>query len=334
MSLQAKPFFLAHYAYVTLPASIGYFSLLLGLAMRFLLLLISCAYLLPVSILAQTVTGRVVDNTTGKGIPGTTILQLGTLNGNINGTSSDSNGYFKLPIIGTVDSAKLAFFAINYVSQNQRLALGQTILIRLTQGLICYGEPRAEFALSSGLQYAPYGGIMKLNGSDINIPLAATLSYQSNFSRNHALNAGLILQAAWLHRFVTSQALAYEQLQALPANARFTSYRATMSMGNFYKVALLRQINFLVGGGYAHYQTLAAPEASTTSGFGYSLGVRKDYYINPLRLSGTIQATRWPGYWQYQVQLAYPISHGFQAGIALNKIKQYNELTALISYAL
>ena len=284
--------------------------------------------------MAQTVTGRVVDNTTGKGIPGTTILQFGAVNGTINKTSSDLDGYFKLPILGTADSVKLVFFAITYTSQGQQVAPGQTVLIRLAQGLICYREPRAEFALSSGLRYAPYGGSLKLNGSDINIPLATTLTYQTNFSRNHALTAGLVLQAAWLHRFVTSQALAYEQLQALPANARFTSYRATVSIGNFYKVALFRQINFLVGGGYAHYQTLAAPEAPTTSGFGYSLGVRKDYYTNPLGLSGTVQATRWSGYWQYQAQLAYPVSHGFLAGISFNKIQQYNELTALIGYEL
>ena len=201
------------------------------------------------------------------------------------------------------------------------------------QGLICYGEPRAEFALSSGLRYAPYSGSIKLNGSDfINIPLAATLSYQTNFSRNHALTADLVLSAAWLHRFITSQYFTYEQLQALPANTRFTSYRATISIGNFYKVAWLRQINFLVGGGYSNYQTLAASEFPAVSGLGYSIGLRNDTYTSPLHLSGTIQATRWPGYWQYQAQLVRYINHGFKVGATVNQLQRYAELSVLIGY--
>lgn len=161
--------------------------------------------------LAQTITGRVVDSTTGKGIPGTTVLQLGTVNRAINGTSSDPDGYFTLPIPGTVDSVKLAFSAITYVSKDLIVAPGQNVLVRLMQGTLCYVESHFELAVASGIRYAPYGGIIKLNASDfLPFPLTATLNYQTNFNRNHALIAGLILPAFWQRRFITSEVITCE----------------------------------------------------------------------------------------------------------------------------
>lgn len=121
-------------------------------------------------------------------------------------------------------------------------------------------------------------------------------------------------------------------MHAVPANTRFTSYRATISIGNLYQVALLRQLTFLAGGGYAQYQTLTAPETSFISGFGYSIGLQNYYYTNPFRLAGTIQATRWPGYWQWQARLAHPFNHGFKAGLDFNQLQSYTELTASVSY--
>jgi len=160
------------------------------------------------------------------------------------------------------------------------------------------------------------------------------LGYQTNFGSNHSLTASLILPAFWLRRHIISEEINYERLQAISANTHFTSYRALVRIGNVQHVGLLRQFIFLVGGGHATYHSLTTSETKPASGFGYSLGLQNYYYKNPFQLGGTIQASRWAGYWQWQAQLVHPFSFGIKAGITLNYLRDYTEVTALISYEL
>ena len=300
---------------------------------RFLLLCCFLVFVLPAHAQQTTVSGRVLELKNDLGIPGVTILQTGT----INGISSDHDGYFTLAVPDTPDSIALTFSSIGYVTQRQRVAPGSnsTTRLALDSRLIECGistSPRAEIGLASGVRYAPFGGTLKLYGSRlVRLPLTATAGYQTDFGRNHVLTASLELPALWQRRFTISEALHYEQLQVVPVNVRFSSYKMMVSIGSFRTIGSLPYLVFLLGGGYAQHQSLALPDAVSTAGFGYSFGLQTHYYIQPFLLAGAVQATRWTGYWQWQGRLTHPFGPDFQAGVAFNQLERYSELSVLLS---
>lgn len=302
--------------------------------MRLLLLLGSC--LLPALASAQTtVSGRVVEAKSGDALAGATILQTGTTNG----VPSNAEGNFTLAIPVASDSIALTFSLVGYTTQRRRVAPGSTSIVRLVPdvkfidcGMTAY--PRAEIGLASGVRYAPLGGTLKLYGSRlVRLPLNVTVGYQTNFRRNHALTALLELPPLWQRRFTVAEALTYERLQAAPANSRFSSYKMMVSLGSFRSVGSLPSFLFLLGGGYARRQSLALADAVSTSGFGYSLGLQTHYTMRPFRLAGAVQATRWPGYWQWQARLAHPFGQGSQCGVVFQRLPHYTELSVVVSHA-
>ncbi|MGY3089608.1 hypothetical protein ACVWYF_002656 [Hymenobacter sp. UYAg731] len=303
--------------------------------MKFSFLLFLCGWLLQLHTQAQTtVYGRVLDAKSGDVLAGATILQTGTSNG----IASDTEGNFTLAIPAYSDSIALTFSSIGYSTQWRRVAPGSYTTIRLRQDnrlIECdlSISPRAEVGLASGVRYAPFGGILKLYGNRlVRLPLTAMVSYQTNFSRNHTFTASLELPPLWQRRFTILEALSYEQLQAVPANMRFSSYKMLVSVGSFRTICSLPSLVFLLGGGYAQHQSLPVADVASTTGFGYSFGLQTYYYTQPFRLAGTVQATRWPGYWQWQARLTHSFGRDFQFGVTCNQLQRYTEISVLLSH--
>ncbi|GAA4029813.1 hypothetical protein GCM10022409_12590 [Hymenobacter glaciei] len=286
-----------------------------------------------------TVLGRVLDAKTGYDLPGATVLQTGTTNG----VSTDVEGNFTLSITAVADSLSITASFIGYVEQRQRVPAGNYIIIRLVPQApsvdcpVIGRDPLVELGLVSGMRYAPVGGTVKFYGTRLyhRLHLTATIGYQTNFSRNHAFTASLGLPALWQQRFTVAEVLSYEQLQAMPANMRFSSYKMMVSIGSFRSIAPLSRLMFLLGGGYAQHQPLAPSDvlSASTAGLGYSFGLQTNYYFQPFRLAGVVQATHWPSYWQWQARLTHPFGDSFQAGVAVNQLRHYSELTLFLSRA-
>ncbi|MBU6122826.1 hypothetical protein [Hymenobacter siberiensis] len=193
--------------------------------------------------------------------------------------------------------------------------------------------PLAEISLTSGVRYAPFGASVKLYGNRlVRLPLAATIGYQTNFGRNHALAARLELPPLWQRRVTISEALDYQYLQAVPAAIRFHSYSATLSIGGFRPMKALPKTTLLLGGGYAQYQPLDSDETARSTG--YSFGLLNYYYPWPLfNLVSTVKATRWPDYWQWQARLTHPFGRDFQAGVVFDHLRRYTEVSVLVIHA-
>jgi hypothetical protein len=107
-----------------------------------------------------------------------------------------------------------------------------------------------------------------------------------------------------------------------------------VSLGSVHSIGPLPHFLFLVGGGYARRQSLALADAVSTSGFGYSLGLQTHYAISPIQLAGAVQATRWPGYWQWQARLTHPFGQGCQGGVVFQRLPRYTELSAIVGHTL
>lgn len=302
--------------------------------MRLFLLLGSC--LLPALALAQTtVSGRVLDAKTDAGVAGATILQPGTTNG----VASDSAGHFTLLVPSSPDSITLRFSMIGYLAQQRRVAVGSASTVRLAPDTIRY-DYDAEAAryslvgigLISGTRYAPFGAYARLDGHRlIHFPLSATLSYQTNFGHNHSLLLGLQLPPILEHGRVTIHEKAeYQQLQAVAANLRFSTYLATMEL-QVYRIGRVRLPTVLLGIGHGRYQPLQPDAPAAEQGYGYRFGLNHEFLPYPFRLFGTLQATRWPTFWQWQSRVAHPFANKFQVGIEANYLRQYAELSITLT---
>lgn len=300
--------------------------------MRLFLLLLFCSWLLPLAAQAQTtVSGRVLDAKSGAGLPGVTVLQTGT----INGVSSDAEGNFTLALAVSADSIALTFSSVGYVMQRRRVAASSASIIRLAVDTkiiecCCVVLPQAEIGLSSGVRYAPFGGTLKLHGQRLlRLPLTATIGYQTNFSRNHAATASLGLPALLQrNRLTITESLDYQFLQAMPAAVRFSSYTATVGLG-IYRLGPVRLPTILLGGGYAHLASLATEVPASVAGYGYLFGLASLHLL--LNFLGSAQATRWPGYWQWQARLQHYLPGYLLAGVSLNWVRNYSEVSLAIS---
>lgn len=90
---------------------------------------------------------------------------------------------------------------------------------------------------------------------------------------------------------------------------------------------------FLAGGGYAHSQPFIPTDAHSAAGFGYSLGLASGFYTRQdRRLAGTVQATQWPTFWQWQALITRTFSSNIKAGLNLNHLQRYTELAVFLNY--
>lgn len=297
-------------------------------------LLLFAFSLLHLSALAQQaqVTGRVLDDKTGAGLPGVTVLLQNTTIG----ISSDEEGYFALP--APTDSVTLLISFIGYEPQQRRVAAGSTSLIRLRSdsrefcdlSVVMY--PKLELKLSSGLRYAPLGGSIRVfSPRRFSKSLAATVGYQTNLDRNYALTAAVRLPSVLnSNRLYIEENVAYEHLRAEAAAIDFRSYVATVALslqGYNRRIPVL-----LLGGGHASYRALPGNrEAADHSGTGYTVGLRHEFLPYPYQVFGSVQATRWPGYWQWQGRLAHPLPLNLQAGVEINSLRSYREVALTLS---
>ncbi|MBD2721846.1 carboxypeptidase-like regulatory domain-containing protein [Hymenobacter armeniacus] len=300
--------------------------------MRLLLLL--CACLFSSAAFAQaTVSGRVVDAKSDEGLPGVTVLQSGTANG----VSSDVHGYFSFTVPNQPDSVALTVSSIGYLTQRLRVAAGSNSIIRLVVDPkplpVCrFGPPRAEVGVFSGMHYAPFGGTLRLYGPRLfRQPLAPSVSYQTNFARNHALHLGLGLPA--IHRFHSlniTETLDYQRLRAPGANTAFDSYTATLGLNAGF-IGGRRLPTFLLGAGYAEWRSIQDEVAAQRSGYGYTAGLQFNALPEPFNVYVSAQATRWPDAWQWQGRLLHGLPHNLQAGVALNQLRSYTEVSLLLN---
>lgn len=292
--------------------------------------------LLHLSALAQQaqVTGRVLDDKTGAGLPGVTILQKGTTNG----ISSNDDGRFTLSVATSADSITLQISSIGFVAKQLQAAPGDTIIVRLRPdsrefcdlSVVMY--PKLELKLSSGLRYAPLGGSIRVfSPRRFSKSLAATVGYQTNLDRNYALTAAVRLPSVLnSNRLYIEENVAYEHLRAEAAAIDFRSYVATVALslqGYNRRIPVL-----LLGGGHASYRALPGNrETADHSGTGYTVGLRHEFLPYPYQVFGSVQATRWPGYWQWQGRLAHPLPLNLQAGVEINSLRSYREVALTLS---
>ncbi|HEX8328564.1 MAG TPA: carboxypeptidase-like regulatory domain-containing protein [Hymenobacter sp.] len=301
--------------------------------MRLLLLL--CACLWSSLAFAQTpISGRVLDAKSGDGLPGVTVLQTATTNG----TSSGSDGYFSFTVPNRPDSVALTVSSIGYATQHLRVAGGSNITLRLAVDLksisecCCLAPPKLEVSLISGVRYAAFGAGIMLHGSRfIRVPLTATASYQTNLARNHALRIGLVLPS--IRRFrapSVTENLEYQQLRVPAANMAFDSYTADLGVYVGY-LGGVRLPTLVLGTGYARWRPTGAEVSSTSTGYGYTLGLRFNAFPAPFNVYASAQATHWPTYWQWQGRLTHGLPRQFEASVALNQLRNYTEISLLLS---
>jgi hypothetical protein len=278
------------------------------------------------------VTGRVVDQGTGQGLPGATILEFNT----VNGVSSNTDGSFSLTVHSQLDSVTISVSSIGYVKQLRRVAAGSNAIITLEPSNLVFGDIPAytllEAGPSAGLHYAPVGASLKIYGHRIiGREVDIQGSYHTNLARNYARTASLSLPP--LHpngRLSFTEALTYQQLQAEPANVRFTSYSATLGL-SIYRIGEVRVPDLLLGAGSVKYRPLHSwAETAVTTGYGYSLGLRRSFGY-PLRALVMAQATHWPGFWQFQGSLGRRFFDKFIVGVAYTQLRSYREASLTLS---
>ncbi|GAB2863701.1 carboxypeptidase-like regulatory domain-containing protein [Hymenobacter ruber] len=301
--------------------------------MRLLLLLCICLWS-SLAFSQTTISGRVLDAKSGDGLPGVTVLQTAT----INGTSSDAQGYFSFTVPEQSDSVALTVSSIGYVTRRFRVAAGNApVTVRLAVDLkpapvCCFAPAWLQLSLLSGVRYAPVGASVLLDGSAcIRVPLTATASYQTNFARNHALHIGLGLPSIRRFRAPSiTENLDYQQLRVPAANTVFDSYTADLG---FYLGYLggVRLPTFVLGTGYARWRQNEADLSSTSTGYGYTFGLRFSAFPAPFNVYASAKATHWPTYWQWQGSLTHGLPRNFQAGVALNQVRNYTELSLLLT---
>ena len=300
---------------------------------RLLLLCCLFVFMRPAHAQQTTVSGRVLEQEKDLGISGVTILQTGSTNG----VASDADGKFTLNVPGTLDSISLTVTSIGYVRQQLRVAAGSRSTIRLAVDvkiieceLIAY--PLIEIGYASGMRYAPLGATVRLFGKRlVGLPLTAMVSYQTNLDANYALNTRLTLPPlSQRSRLTLSEAVDYQQLRAVPANLSFRSYTGTVGV-DVYRIGPVRVPTLLIGAGYAQSRSLQTNEFSDSKGYGYSIGLNHSFRIQTLQLYGNAQATRWTGFWQFQGQLTHHFGRGFQAGVGVNKLRHYADISVMLS---
>jgi hypothetical protein len=292
-------------------------------------------YLLISSAIAQqaSVSGRVLDFKTSLGYQGATILQKGTSNG----VSADAMGNFTLAVPAGADSVTLQISAIGSVTQTSRVAVSSFTLFLLEADNREYCElpvySRLVLGLSSGVRYAPLGVSVQLPRL-FHRAYSVSASYQTNLRHNYALTAHLSLpDVVSRNRLRISETITYQHLTAEPANTSFYSSVATAGI-TVFRIGSVRVPTLLLGGGYARYQSLTEA-GSTRAGAGFSVGASHTFWPNRLDLFSKVQATRWPGYWQWQGQLTKSVSLldlNIQLGLGLTTLRTYSEVPATLSH--
>ncbi|GAB2776295.1 hypothetical protein HNQ93_001976 [Hymenobacter luteus] len=296
--------------------------------------------LLCFSTLAQQaqVVGRVLDDKTGAGLPGVTILQKGTTNG----VSSNSDGSFAFTVLPEPeDSVSLVFYSIGYLTQEQRVAVSLPRVFRLAINphiIECsFSSPKLAVGLTSGVRYTPVGGNLRLYGyrwlpRPFMVPVTVAASYRTNLHRNYDFTTSLELPAlGQLGPLYVGESVGYQHVRNGPANLSFHSYQAvlTFDLARFIHSALPTVV---LGGGYAQLGAASGTEMRPGAhGYGYTLGLQQQVLPSSLGLQASVQATRWPGYWQWQGRLACPLPLNLQAGIEINSLRTYTEVTLALS---
>ena len=303
------------------------------------LFLLFCSCLFHAAAFAQTtVSGRVLEEKGNAGLPGVTVLQTGTTNG----VSTDAEGRFTLTLPESSDSVLLSFSLVGYVTRSAQVAAGSHTTVRLaadTRLIECglmVATPKLMLGLSSGLRYAPFGGIATLYGPRVfQLPVTTTVGYHTNFAQNRAALVSVILPS--LRRraspFLT-ETLEYQHLRALAANVKFTSYTATMGV-RFNRIGNLEVPDLLVGIGYARFRPFHQENAGPTSaGYGYRAGLQHAFLSSPFHILATVQATRWPGYWQLHSCLTHSFGLRTTASLDVNKLPNYWEPSVSLSHSI
>lgn len=109
---------------------------------------------------SQTITGRIMDGTSGLSIPGVTVLQKGT----VNGTTTDMDGYYSIILQEGVDT--LQFSYIGYQSIERSVKGQQVINITMNEDFL---ELEELVVIGYGIQKKKVvtGAIASLNSDEI-----------------------------------------------------------------------------------------------------------------------------------------------------------------------
>jgi hypothetical protein len=292
------------------------------------LIALSFLLLLSLSLSAQApfIRGRVVDGRSGQGIPGAAILLPGT----VRGTTTSADGTFELPLDpAAMLPVRLTVTALGYESR-EVVGQGAGVRVELTAPRAPCGPEmfsiRQTFEVRawSGVRHSPVGIWAELfrwrQLGWVQLPLAGALGYQTNFKGNQQLAARLsyinTCYGTMGRRLPLERAeLLYSGLRT--AGFRFNSYALR---GQFGRSQARRGPLLLLGVGYAGRPR----ETSYRSGAGASAGL--SYGLPFLRLHLTAQATRWPGYWQWQAEASRRLGR-LDVALAANAVgRQYFEL--------
>ena len=302
--------------------------------MRLLLSVFGCLHLL-LCLGAQAqlpvVTGRVLNRTTRRPLPGVTVVERGTTTG----CSTDANGRFSIPG-STPDSLKLVVSAVGFTTRIVRVAAGSYIEIALDSARAEHvvfdirGFRWLEIGFQSGLRYAPLGLVVRFPGLWYVQP---GLSYQTDLNRNHALRSSIVSTNLLRNGQLTLRGLLEQQnIQAAQANLRFASYTGTLSYRSDRSGAW-HTPELLLTAGYARRRPLVN-DGPARSGAGYGVGFNYKIPIYLLYPIVQMRATRWSGYWEWQGQLQQPLGRRYQLGIAAHWLPRYQEINLVCTYML
>jgi CarboxypepD_reg-like domain len=107
----------------------------------------------------RVVRGSVVEKSTGQGIPGITVMVMGT----DTGTSTDSDGSFEITI--PKDTVDLRFWSIGFITKRVHITAKDTnVYIRLATNCTVdyFYRPYIGLSINSGLRHTPLGGQLTL----------------------------------------------------------------------------------------------------------------------------------------------------------------------------
>ncbi|OON65878.1 hypothetical protein B0919_22890 [Hymenobacter sp. CRA2] len=275
-------------------------------------------------LLAQrTLTGRVTDSKDGTDLAGVTIIQKNTMNG----VASSTDGSFQLTIPSSPDSVTLVFSSIGYVRIERRVPLNKPVDIALSQDtrqfecdlLIAY--PRYELGLSSGVLHTPAGATLLYRPKLRNLA-TVVLSYQTNLGRNYQASAAVTSAEQYPgHTFQGNASVEHRRIRLADDGFHFVSTALTTNVS----LQRFRYFTLVLGTGYAHQQT----ENTRAYGLGYTFGGQS--FVPGVDILLRAQATRWPGYWQWQGSATHQMRR-LRLSLLYNQVRQYREFNLGASY--
>ena len=300
----------------------------------FITLLMLLALPLTAARAQTTVSGRILDARTHKPLDGAEVRNQDPYGGGF--TLTDATGTFTLPTRAT-DSVSLHVQCLGCyryprvsVARTARRRASDTLTIYLASqtdpnpGCCPAPEQRLTLGGRSGVLHTPFGLYLRLPTGHRTATPAAWLSaaFQTDGRGTQRGTATwLIGRHPFWYRRPLRLGATYQRLR-LPGARRFDSGAAVAEWRGEWAAPWP---GLRAPAGYAR----RSPSPDTrTAGFGGGLGLSGGLK----RLHYAAQATRWPGYWQWQAQLSRPVGR-LECTLEYERLSAFEEVTLGVTFA-